>query len=518
VELKTSANVVLYFLAGIVAAVVVYFLLPRIYESLEKTHASKVPTAYTGSGLQGPAEEESNVTPTAAVALLVTAYLIWTLPRRFAVCPLLVMVCLMPLGQQLILLGLHFPLFRLLLLVGALRIASRGEAAGLKWTRLDSLFVWWVLVSLVWGTMSEPNLAHFQNRLGDAYNAAGTYFFVRCVVVDFDDIVIGVRTLAWVSLPIAALMLVEKATAHNLLYVFGGVPEMTYLREGHLRCQGSFAHPILAGTFGATQLPLFAALWFYRPGDRLLAVASTVCAIVIATTASSSGPFLTMFAGLSGLALWKARRCLGLLRWGALLAIACLPIVTNAPAWFLMARLSTVFGGEGAYRSWLIDQAISHFNEWWLFGTASTAQWGARVNLVSATMIDIVNQYIAEGVNGGVLKLGLFIASIILCFKGLGRALRDRPQFSAAGYFTWAIGVSLFTHCFSFISVSYFDQMIVVWFWLLASISCLASIRGLKPVSVPLAREPAWDQASSTPSIKPKSQANFEFRLSGCER
>ena len=171
----------------------------------------------------------------------------------------------MPLGQQLILFGFHFPLYRLLLLIGALRITAKGEAKGLKWTRLDSLFVWWVLGSLIFGTMSEPTQAHFVNRLGEAYTAAGTYFFVRCVVVDFEDIVTGVRTLAFLSLPLAALMLVEKVTAHNLLSVFGGVPEITTERAGELRCQGAFGNYIIAGTFGATQSHFLPRFCFIGP-------------------------------------------------------------------------------------------------------------------------------------------------------------------------------------------------------------------------------------------------------------
>jgi len=453
-----------------------------------------------GSAAKGPIQEESNVTPVAAVALIVTACLIWTLPRRFAVCPLLVPTCLMPLGQQLILFGFHFPLYRLLLLIGALRITAKGEAKGLKWTRLDSLFVWWVLGSLIFGTMSEPTQAHFVNRLGEAYTAAGTYFFVRCVVVDFEDIVTGVRTLAFLSLPLAALMLVEKVTAHNLLSVFGGVPEITTERAGELRCQGAFGNYIIAGTFGATQIPLFAALLFYRPGDRALAFAATVSAIVIALIASSHGAFLTIFAGLGCLVLWKARTCLRPLRWGALVAFLCMPLVINGPAWHLMAILGSNLGGEGAYRSWLIDQAIAHFKEWWLFGTTYTADWGTVGQRVDANNVDIVNQYVAEGVTGGALKLGLFIVIIISCFKGLGRVLRDEPPSSPAGLFVWAIGVSLFTHCFSFLSTSYFDQMIVVWIWLLASISCLVGIHSRAAASVPLAQEPGWDRASSTPS------------------
>ena len=500
-KLRTSAKIVLYCIAAIVVAVAIYSFLPQVYEFLEETHGSESQTVHAASGAAGAVQEESNVTPMAAVAVLVTACLIWTLPRRFAVCPLLVMTCLMPLGQQLILSGLHFPLYRLLLLVGALRIAARGEATRLKWTRLDSLFAWWVLGSLVFGTMSEPTQAHFVNRLGEAYNAAGAYFFVRCVVVDFEDIVTAVRALAFLSLPLAALMLVEKTTGHNLLSVFGGVPEMTVEREGELRCQGAFGHPIIAGTFGATQLPLFVALWFYRPSDRALAFAATVSATVIATTASSHGALLTIFAALGGLALWKARTCLRPLRWGALAAFLCLPLAINAPAWHLMAILGSNFGGEGAYRSWLIDQAISHFKEWWLFGTTYTAHWGTIRQLVNANNVDIVNQYIAEGVNGGVLKLGLFIVIIVSCFKGLGRALRDIPPNSPAGFFVWATGVSLFTHCFSFLSISYFDQMVVVWIWLLASISCLVGIHSLSAVSVPVAQEPSWDRASSAPSI-----------------
>ena len=35
----------------------------------------------------------------------------------------------------------------------------------------------------------------------------------------------------------------------------------------------------------------------------------------------------------------------------------------------------------------------------------------------------------------------------------------------------WALGVCLASHCAAFISVSYFDQIQVFWFWLLAVIA-----------------------------------------------
>src|ERR1700733_3627529 len=155
-------------------------------------------------------EDVSNVSPMVGVILLVMACLMWTLPRRYAVCPLLIMTCLMPMGQQLVVFGLHLPLFRILLLVGVLRVFAKGEAARMKWTTADRLFVWWLVVTIVFGTLSKPSIELFVNRSGDAYNAAACYFFVRSVVLDFEDIVVCVRTLAYVSVPVAALMLIEK--------------------------------------------------------------------------------------------------------------------------------------------------------------------------------------------------------------------------------------------------------------------------------------------------------------------
>jgi hypothetical protein len=481
--------------------------LPPIYAFLQEVHA---PTNYVSPDSarhdtldEAPVQDASNVTALGAGALLVLAYLTWAVPRRFAVCPLLVMTCLMPLGQQLILFGLHFPFFRILLLVGALRVASNGEAAGLKWTRLDSLFVWWMLVSLVFGTMSELTAAHFQNLLGSAYNAAFCYLFVRCVILDFEDIVTAVLTLAWMSLPVAALMLVEKTTAHNFLSVFGGLSEMTEIREGQLRCQGAFGHPILAGTFGATQIPLFAALWHYRSSYRPLAAAAVVSAIFISLAASSSGAFLAIFASIGGLALWKARTYLGAIRWGAVVVIIGMALAMNVPVWYMMANLGSALGGTGWHRAWLIDQAIWHLNEWWLFGTTYTAHWGpeGRVVDTNPNMMDITNQYIAEGVNGGLLKLGFFIAIIISSFKGLGQTLRDLPPMSPAGFFVWAFGVSLFTHCFSFLSIAYFDQTIVVWYWLLAAIACLGTLQGVGWPTFPACEPNQLESGLVPPSV-----------------
>jgi hypothetical protein len=415
-------------------------------------------------------QDTSNFNPLAFGALLILAYLIWSLPRRLAVCPLLIMICLMPLGQQLVLFGLHFFLFRVLLLVAGLRVLSKGEARQLVLTDIDRVFIWWVVVSVIFGTLAKPSIELLINRLGDVFNAIGCYFFVRCVLVDFEDIVASVRTLAWLSLPIAALMLVEKMTSHNYFSAFGGVPEITSIRDGHLRCQGAFRHPILAGTFGATQIPMFIALWFYRPQYRLLAVLATFSSLAIVGTASSSGALMALAASLIGMVLWKWRTQMRLIRRGAVVTILILSVVMKAPIWYLFARISNLTGGTGWHRAFLIDQTIAHFNEWWLFGTTYTAHWApsGEVTAADPNMMDITNHYVMEGVKGGLLKLTLFMVIVVRCFKSVGRRLRSEPAGLPSGLFVWAMGVSLFAHCLSFMSITYFDQTVIVYYWLLA--------------------------------------------------
>jgi multisubunit Na+/H+ antiporter MnhG subunit len=430
--------------------------------------------------------DSSSFSPIALVSLLVLGYLVWSLPRRYAVSPLLVMVGLMPMGQQLEVAGLHFYLFRILLVIGMVRVKLRGELARFVWTRNDKIFAWWVLVSVVFGTLVKPSTELLVSRLGDAFNAVGCYFFVRCVIVDFDDIVACVRTLAYVSVPVAILMFVERATMHNPLSIFSGVPEVSAIRDGHVRSQGAFRHAILAGTFGATQFPLFIALWFEKSRRRWLATAGIIASLVIVGTAGSSGALMAVAGAILGIGLWQWRTKMRLVRRVTLGLILAMALVMNAPVWYLFARVSDLVGGGGWHRAYVIDTAIRHFNEWWLFGTTYTAHWGPGGEVIAANpdMMDITNQFVIEGVNGGILKLALFVAIIVGCFKIVGRRVHEEEGDRFRGFMFWTMGVSLFAHCLSFMSVPYFDQMIIIWYWLLASVSSAALMQAAEPSEV----------------------------------
>jgi hypothetical protein len=421
-------------------------------------------------------QSAGNVTALGLVFLLCMGVLVWALPRRQAVAPLLITTCYMPLGQMIMIGSLHFPFFRILLVVGLCRVCMRREGAGLELTSLDKIFGWWAVATLVLGTLASPSSERFINRAGEVFNALGTYILFRCWVRDSEELFRIIRFLAVMIVPLAGAMIVEKVTGRNLFYVLGGVGEHGIIRDGKMRCQGAFRHPILAGTYAATLLPLFMGLWFGRRG-RGLAILGGCSALVATLTAESSGAALAMLSGLIGFAFWQVRHHMRLFRWAVVCALVGLALVMNSPVWFLIARVSDFTGGTGWHRSYLIDQAVRHFNEWWLVGSTYTAHWGPGGQVLAAdpNNMDITNHYIAEGLGGGVLKLGLFIAMIVSGFKTVGRWVHASEAVPASTRICmWSIGVCLITHCVSFISISYFDQIVVMWYWLLAVISMLA--------------------------------------------
>jgi hypothetical protein len=383
----------------------------------------------------------------------------------------------MTLGQVLLVGPFHFTIFRILLLFGWIRIFVKQEIASIKLNSIDKVLIAWVIISSFLYVMLRGSSEAFINRLGTSYNAIGTYFFIRALVWDFDDIVHAVKMLGIIIIPLAVLFVMEMVTGRNLFSVFGGVSEFSEIRNGRLRCQGPFRHSILAGTFGATVMPLFVGLWFHDDRNRLLAAGAFMAATIIVIASSSSGPLLAYLMGMVGLSFWAFRSNMRAIRWGIVLLVLALHGVMKAPVWFLIARVSDFAGGGGWHRSELIDAAIRHFNEWWLIGTSYTAHWMPYQLAIAPNMADMTNQFINEGVNGGLISLCLFIWLIVKCFKTAGNAARSESQLPNSDRFMiWSLGSGLLGHVASFFSVSYFDQIIIFWYLVIAMIAALAEL------------------------------------------
>jgi len=427
-------------------------------------------------------EAITNINTIGFVFTTVMVALLFFLPRRFAVLPLLMTACYITLGQVVGIGPLHFSVMRIIIFFGFLRVIIRKEWRGFKWNAIDKILVSYVLSSSIIYYLLRQDVDALINSLGFFYNAFGLYFIFRSLVQQESDYHLIFKMLALVMVPLAILMIVEKSTGRNFFSIFGGVPEYTMIREGRLRCQGAFSHPILAGTLGATSIPFFIALWVQGSGQKIFAVLGIISATVITVTTASSGPVTTYAVVILGLFMWRIRDNMRMVRWLALFMIIALHIVMKAPVWALIGKLSEAIGGGGWHRVMLIDAAIEHFSEWWLLGTDYTRHWMPTGVTWSAKHTDITNYYIAIGIRGGLLSLVLFVAVLVYCFKAIGIRMKELGSTYDNLKFTfWCLGVSLFSHMAAFTSVSYFDQIIVFWYLLLAMISAL-SVKGAQRI------------------------------------
>jgi len=417
----------------------------------------------------------SNINTIGYIFTVVMGVMLFLLPRRFAALPLIMTASYMTYGQVMGVGPLHFYLIRIMIFLGFLRVILRKEFVAISFNSIDRLIITFAIAYAIIYYLLRKDTGAFIASMGFVYNAVGLYFIFRSIVHDEDDYYLIFKMLAWVMVPLAISMAIEKTTQRNLFSIFGGVPEYTLVREGKLRCQGAFLHPILAGTFGASSVPFFVALWVRGTGQKLTAVVGIVSATIIAVASASSGPVMVYAAVILGLFMWKLRDSMRVVRWVLLLMIVALHLVMKAPVWALIGKAGEIIGGGGWHRVMLIDAAIEHINEWWLLGTDYTRHWMPTGVTWSEKHTDITNYFIRIGIDGGLLAVILFVVLLAYCFKTLGTRLKEiDPTEFPKKFAVWSLGVSLFSHIVAFTSVSYFDQIIVFWYLLLAMIAGLA--------------------------------------------
>jgi hypothetical protein len=77
----------------------------------------------------------------------------------------------------------------------------------------------------------------------------------------------------------------------------------------------------------------------------------------------------------------------------------------------------------------------------------------------NAEHIDITNHYIYMGVTGGVFLIFAYVMIVLKAFEALGTKMTAlRKQKDPNEFTLWCVGAVLFATCFTFISISYFDQ------------------------------------------------------------
>lgn len=417
----------------------------------------------------------SSIHPAVLLLVLVAGVFICIAPRRRALVAFLACGMLIPMDQILLIGGAHFPMLRLLALFGFVRmirerVTSKSTIFSGGFNRIDLYVVLYSVFVAVNGVLLFQQIGAVINQVGVLYTVFGVYFLMRLLIRDEEDIVLAIQTLIGVAVVVAATMSYEAISGHNPYALLGGADAHFYAnladRDGRFRAQGPFAHSILAGTFGAILVPLFAALWSKGKANRKWVGVGVVASTIITLTCASSTPIMAYAAGVVALCMWPLRAWMRAFRWGIVIVLIALHMVMKGPVWSLIEKIDLTGGSSSWHRYMLVDQCIHHFRDWWLIGVKDTSVWGWD-------MWDTANQYVGTADTSGLLPLIFFMAIIVYGFKYIGKARRRAAKAgdNNSARVDWALGAGLFANAVAFIGIGYFDQSIVGWYVLLAMIS-----------------------------------------------
>jgi len=421
---------------------------------------------------------ETMLHPVVLVAMLITIALMLFLPRKYAVVPLLFFGLLTPHGQEVFVGGVHLFAFRIVILVAWIRmcgtkLSSQSKSLVGQWTSIDTAFTCWAIIRVFAFMLLYGPADATINQLGFLWDVFGGYFLLRYLIQDEEDVLRTVKTLAAITGILAICILNEKFRGQNIFGYLGGVPIVPDVRDGAIRPQGPFGHPLLAGTFGATLLPLFVWLWISRKA-KALGLVGLISSTIVTIASASSTPLMAYVAGIMGICFWPIRKNMRAIRWGLVIGLITLHLIMKAPVWYIIAHIDLIGASSGYHRAFLVDQFIQNFWDWWLWGTKGNSDWGWD-------MWDLSNQYITEGVIGGLGALVFFIGMISRGFGRLGDARRVLNGDYKAEWLVWLLGSSLFAHCVGFFGISYWDQTVVSWFALFAMICAVTTIAVSQP-------------------------------------
>lgn len=446
------------------------------------------------------------------IFFIVVAIALLSVRREYAPVPLLVGCCYMTMGQGLELGVISLPMYRMFLLVGLIRVIMKGESLVGGLNRVDKLVIalmaWMFFASLF--HEYEPGSGPLYT-LGIIFNISLIYFLVRIWSGSVDEVVSLVAAVGFVLLPVAVEMVVEQAVGKNLFSSLGGIPETVIERNGRLRAQGPFRHPILAGTVGATCLPLMLGIW---RSNRFAAMIGAAASVMMVLASASSGPVVSLLVGAGVVMCWKYRRHAKRAVWAGVAGYILIELISTRPAYHvIVTRLDFTGSSTAYYRARLIDTTVKHFSEWWMFGTDYTRHWipsGIGSVLANGKHIDVTNYYIGFGIAGGLLAILLVLAIIRRCLADVIEHVNDDEGEDAHGekFMIWCLGASLFSHAVSALSIAYFDQS-QTFFWLsVATLSSLLAVHGRSAAREPLADSgpsaaPTWETTSGGGWVNP---------------
>jgi len=316
-----------------------------------------------------------------------------------------------------------------------------------------------------------------------AVDALCFYVVFRTFVVTFADLEWLIGRVVLLLIPYVPLVWIESLTYQNPFAAIGGVELIRggtlWIREGRLRATGSFGHPSLLGTFGGAMLPLYLGMIMSKPSRRWVHIVGALACLAIVGASNSGGPLICVVVAMAGWLLWPLRRDMRFIRIGAVFVVAGLALVMKAPIWYVLARVSSITGGDGYHRAALLDVAFQHLDRWWLVGMAArdTSSWLPYTN-TNTGAVDMTNNFLNFGIGAGLGAVTLLVTVLVLAYKQLGRAMAAIRAHRAGSPqqepILWGLGVALAVHIFNWFGITYWDQSSALWFFQLAAVATLS--------------------------------------------
>lgn len=415
------------------------------------------------------------------VLLVILIALLFSVRREQVITVLIVGCFYLPMSKRIDLVGsMHF--FRILVAFGLIRLFFRNERIN------ESIKFEDKLVALLSGWLLLASFFHDQASgygslamTGMILSMAGSYYISRVCVTDEKSLSTILKWILLSIIPMAIFMCIEHIFRENMLAaLFGDTNTGVTVREGKVRARGLFWHPILAGTVGAGLFPLALSMWSEH--KRLAFISGTACIVVVFASASS-GPLIGLFAGLGILMTWQWRSNARKVFIASILCYIVLDLLSSRPFYFsVITRLDLTGSSTSYYRALLIDTAIKHFSEWGLIGANSTGHWfpdNYGIRTMGGQHLDLTNYYLILGVAGGLLVVILFVWIVLLSMDSAVTATIPGVSIESSKSHIhptvpWYMAASVFSFAVSGISVSYFDQSIIV-LWTILGITVSSS-------------------------------------------
>jgi hypothetical protein len=429
--------------------------------------------------------------PLVAVAMLIAIVLILSLPRSKAISPFLLAFFTIPIGQVIVLAGIHLTMHQILILtVLAKMVAFRGSSSEGKFAGgfngLDKVVVLWTLSTLVVFYFEFLETQVLIKALGDLVINLGGYLALRFLISDRETLRRSAKVMATVCIIQGVCMGSELFTYHNVFGAMGG--HTPTIREGHVRAEGSMG-TLHAGAFAGVLIPVF--LWLWTEGKSRTAAATGIAgatAMVLASHASTA--WLAYGGSLVGLSFWPLRRQMRLVRYGIAALLVGLHLTMNGPVWSLIEKIDLTGGSSSYHRYMLVDNCIRHFTDWWLLGCKNYGDWGFD-------MWDLCNQFVVCALTGGLVTLVLFMAIYKRGFGALGTARKQVGGDRGQEWFLWCLGSALFAIIVASFGINYMVHLMMCFFVVVVFIS--VSTFAVKEATVEASRAGGEEQFACVP-------------------